>query len=61
MNKWEFQELLSQETIHNLFNAFREKERKYNKNISEDELNETLNVHLDNSWFELIRYLVDEK
>ena len=65
MDRWKFEELLSEETKNRLFEAL-------NKDLKEDDVLEAdiktdegvadfFNVTLDNSYFELIKYVVTDK
>ena len=55
--KYKFEELLSEETKNNIIQEVRD---KIKSEMTEEEQNDFFNVHLDNSFYEMIKFLFDE-
>ena len=55
MNRWEIEKSLSVETKENLINTWKEETEEYFEN--DDEQNDYINIHLENSIMEVIKEL----
>jgi len=55
--KYKFEELLSEETKNNIIQEVRD---KIKSEMTEEEQNDFFNVYLNNSFYEMIKFLFDE-
>lgn len=65
MERWEFEKLLSEETKINIRNEFKEwlkeEEPKKDEEITEEDVSDYINRNLDNSYWEIVKTMMDDK